>query len=119
MNRHPDRIVDYLQQIVESIAQARKYVANHTLSSFEQDQLVQDAVIRRLEIIGEAARRIDKADPEFIRTYPALQLDKAYGMRNRLSHAYDVVNVTLVWDVVQQHLPSMEQAIQQHLLNHS
>jgi uncharacterized protein with HEPN domain len=115
---HSDRIPHYLQQILKSIEFAQRYLADRDLPTFEHDTLLQDAVFRRLEIIGEAARRIEKADENFIGTYPQLQLNKAYGMRNRLSHAYDAVNVELVWDVVHQHLPGMAQAIQDFLQHH-
>ena len=112
---HPERVPNYLRQILESIEFAQRYLADCDLPGFEHNTLLQDAVIRRLEIIGEAARRIETADENFIGTYPHLQLNKAYGMRNRLSHAYDAVNVELVWDVVQQYLPGMAQAIRDFL----
>ena len=113
---HPERITDYLRQILESIDYAERYLnACADLAAFEQNTLLQDAVIRRLEIIGEAARRIEKADQNFIGTYPHLQLNKAYGMRNRLSHAYDMINIEVVWDVVKDHLPVMATAIRDFL----
>ena len=68
-----------------------------------------DAVLRILEIIGEAAKRIP---PEICRQMPQLEWTKIVGMRNRLAHAYFSVNVDIVWDVIENKLPELEQVVQ-------
>lgn len=117
MSRHQERIPDYLHQILESIELIHIYLEGIEKADFFVDRQIQDAVIRRLEIIGEAASRIDKADNQFIEKYPDLQLKGAYGMRNRLSHGYDQINLDTVWLVVTEHLPSMQTAIAEFLPN--
>ena len=115
MTRHSERIPHYLDQILESIELINMYLDGVEKQDFFTDRQNQDAVIRRLEIIGEAASRIDKADAQFIEKHPDLQLKGAYGMRNRLSHGYDQINLDTVWLVVTQHLPSMQAAIAEFL----
>lgn len=119
MNRHADRIPSYLGQILESIDLIETYLDGVEKVDFFADRHNQDAVIRRLEIIGEAASRIDKADIEFIGRNPRLQLKGAYGMRNRLSHGYDQINLDTVWIVVKENLPQMRTAIAEYLATHS
>ena len=65
--RHPERVEDYLEHIAKAIERATGYVGRfHSLSAFQQSQLEQDAVIRNIEIIGEAARQIQRQAPEFV-----------------------------------------------------
>jgi uncharacterized protein with HEPN domain len=58
MTRHPQRLPDYLGHIVQAIDRISRYTAQMDERSFLQDELVQDAVIRNLEVIGEASRNI-------------------------------------------------------------
>lgn len=78
-------IRQYLEDIIQSIANIEKYIKSVKKDSFYQDQLVQDGVIRRLEIIGEAVRQLPK---EILRQYPDVPWQKIAGLRNRLSHEY-------------------------------
>ena len=71
---------------------------------FLKDSQCQDAVIRRLEIIGEAARRIS---PETRARLPQLPWEAMIGMRNILIHEYDDVDLMIVWDTVQKDLPRL------------
>jgi uncharacterized protein with HEPN domain len=73
--------------------------------AFEKNTLVQDAVIRNFEIIGEAAHKIQTADPAFAQNHPQLRLDLAYRMRNALIHGYDSVNLGTIWNTIQSDLP--------------
>ncbi len=63
---HPERVEDYLEHIAQAIARATGYL-QHTenLAAFEEAPLYQDAVLRNMEIIGEAATKIHKAAPDF------------------------------------------------------
>jgi uncharacterized protein with HEPN domain len=70
--------------------------------------LVQDAVIRNLEVVGEAANNIKIADPGFLSSHPAVELDAAYRMRNALAHGYFTVNASVVWKTVQRDLPILK-----------
>lgn len=65
----------------------------------------QDAVIRNLEIIGEAAGKIHRHFPSFVAQYPDFPLRAAYGTRNALAHGYFKVDLELVWKTVERDLP--------------
>lgn len=100
MRRDPQSLLD----ILEAAKKACSYVAGKTQEEFLQDSLCQDAVIRRLEIIGEAARRLS---PTARQTLPGLTWNAMIGMRNVLVHEYDDVDLSIVWDTVQKDLPSL------------
>ncbi len=80
--------------------------------AFGDNELVQDAVIRNLEIIGEASNRIAKADPDFWDKHQeSLELSKAYEMRNFVSHGYDSINLTIVWRTIKDILPGLSEKV--------
>lgn len=85
------------------------YVRNTTRDQFRQNLLQQDGVIRQLEIIGEAARRVSSEVKE---TFPDIPWSQMVGIRNRLSHAYFEVDLDIVWDTVQDDLPPLESQIE-------
>jgi uncharacterized protein with HEPN domain len=82
------RVRDYLQHINAAIERIGTYVRGLDLAAFVENTLVQDAVIRNFEIIGEAANRILTVDSAFALRHPQLRLDLAYRMRNALIHGY-------------------------------
>jgi uncharacterized protein with HEPN domain len=88
--------------------QIEKYSLGLNQTNFMENDMAQDAIIRQFEVIGEAARRIISTDPEFIKKYPALELEGAYRMRNALAHGYDTVNLQTVWDTIEQKLPVLK-----------
>ena len=103
------RIADYLSHILDAIQRIEHYlgsVAHQT--AFMSDTLVQDAVIRNLEVIGEAANNVRSADPDFAARHPAIPWDLIYGMRNRISHGYFDINLEVVWQTVRQDLPALK-----------
>jgi uncharacterized protein with HEPN domain len=102
------RIPDYLEHIISAIGQIEKYSLGLNQTNFTENDMAQDAIIRQFEVIGEAARRIISTDPEFIKKYPALELEGAYRMRNALAHGYDTVNLQTVWDTIEQKLPNLK-----------
>ncbi len=99
------RDVAYLLDILEAAKLAAAYKTNE---EFILDTQCQDAVIRRLEIIGEAARRISR---ETRASLPALPWAAMINMRNLMIHEYDHVDLAVVWDTVQNHLPALIQSI--------
>jgi len=68
---------------------------------------VQDAVIRNLEVIGEAARNIELADPAFAPQHPDIAWSSMQGMRHRLAHGYYRVNLDIVWVTVERDIPQL------------
>jgi len=107
MSRDPQRLADYLAHIAEAIGRIDRYTANLDESTFLNDQLVQDAVVRNLEIIGEASNNIERHCPEFAAQHPELPLAFAYQMRNALAHGYFKVDFEIVWKTIHGDLPGL------------
>ena len=78
---------------------------------FLDSKLVQDAVIRNLEVIGEASRNIERVHPEFAAAHPELPLALANDMRNALAHGYFKVDLEIVWKTIQNNLPELHAQI--------
>jgi uncharacterized protein with HEPN domain len=88
------------------------------IEAFRQNPQVQDAVVRNIEIIGEAANHIARAAPDFIPQHPELPWTQMRNMRNVVIHAYFNVDLTTVWRTVQEDLPKLKQQIDQLLQQH-
>lgn len=92
----------YLVDILESARAAPEYTRGKSLGKFSKDSLLQDAVVRRLEIIGEAAGRVSSATQK---KYPDLPWQAMRGTRNRVIHEYDSIETYVIWDIIQNDLP--------------
>ncbi|CCD28832.1 Conserved hypothetical protein [Candidatus Glomeribacter gigasporarum BEG34] len=113
MSKETQRLPDYLRHILQAIHRIQKYTENITESVFLESEMVQDAVIRNFEIIGEASRNIQQTYPEFVAAHPDLPIIFAYGMRNALMHGYFEVDLQTVWDTVHNDLPKLQQQVQE------
>ena len=105
---HPDRDGDYLRHILEAIDRIRKYTTGKNKDTFLSEPLLQDAVIRNVEVIGEAANRLS---PEFIAKHSTIPWRDIAGKRHRLIHGYMTVNLQTVWNVVERELPGLEKQV--------
>ena len=105
MSRDRECLLDILQ----AARLALTYVSGKTEAAFVGDTQCQDAVIRRLEIIGEAARRLSEQTRGSL---PTLPWNLMVGMRNLMIHEYDDVDLGVVWHTVQDDLPGLVVAIQ-------
>jgi uncharacterized protein with HEPN domain len=94
----------YLVDILDAAKLALAYVSDKTKAEFDRDIQCQDAVIRRLEIIGEAARRVTEQTRA---KFPLLPWNAMMNMRNVLIHEYDDVDLPIVWDTVRNDLPPL------------
>jgi uncharacterized protein with HEPN domain len=74
---------------------------------FLSNQMLQDAVIRNFEIIGEASHNILKIEPSFLQEHPDVPLLFAYEMRNALAHGYHRVDLEIVWVTINRHLSDL------------
>lgn len=111
--KHPERVEDYLDHIVEAITRATGYLSDFVdFEAFQGDRRSQDAIIRNIEIIGEAVSQIHDSAPEFMPGYPDVPWAKMRGMRNVMLHEYFSVNLRIVWATVRDDLPGLRQLIE-------
>lgn len=83
---------------------------------FAEDELTQDAVIRNLEVIGEASNNIQKRFPDFAAAHPELPLASAYQMRNAVAHGYFSVDLEIVWKTIQGDLATLSERVREQVL---
>lgn len=94
----------YLDELIEAAENALRFAAGRGREEFQPGQLVFEAVVRQIEIIGEAATHL----PEEIRAQaPAVPWANLIGMRNRLIHGYFAIDPDIVWSVVHDKLPAL------------
>ncbi len=102
MSERTDR--DFLSDIQEAIRRIREYTTGMTYQAFLEDTKTQDAVIRNLEIIGEATKNLSK---ELRERYSHVPWKGMAGVRDRLIHHYFGVNLDIVWQIITDELPEV------------
>lgn len=112
MSKDTLRVPDYIEHILAAIRRIRRYTHGMTESAFLENEQVQDAVLRNIEIIGESARNIERSSPEFAAQHSDIPWEDVYLMRNRISHGYFSVDLEIVWQTIQRSIPELEQQIQ-------
>jgi uncharacterized protein with HEPN domain len=105
----PDEQV-YLRHILDAIAKTEDYLRSVNEPDFVANSLVQDGVIRQLEIVGEAARHVS---PAFRRSHSQVPCDDIAGMRDKLIHDYFGVDLGRVWLTATEDLPDLKTKVQQ------
>jgi uncharacterized protein with HEPN domain len=98
----------YLHDILEAIAKIEDFIAGMSLDEFMSDVKTQDAVIRNVEVIGEAVKRLPD---EFKKQYPDIPWQPAGDMRNFLIHDYPDVIPSVVWKTAVDDLPAFKKRI--------
>jgi uncharacterized protein with HEPN domain len=101
----------YLRDVLTAIASIEDYVALGR-QAFLDEPMRQDAVLRRLEIIGEATKLLSE-DARL--SAPEIPWRRVAGLRDRLIHAYGSVDLEIVWEVVVRDLPALQQAVRRLL----
>jgi uncharacterized protein with HEPN domain len=101
------RLADYLRHITEAIIRIESYVEDCDELGFLNSTLIQDAVLRNIEIIGEASHSVEMRFAEFANTHADVPWSVAYSTRNVIAHGYFKVDLELVWKMIQIDLPPM------------
>ena len=93
---------------LEAIAKIERYRQDLTETTFLGDEKTTDAVVRNLEIIGEAANRLPE---DFKRQHATVEWTKIVGLRHRIVHDYFGVDLQLLWQIIQNHLPALQASL--------
>ena len=102
----------YLRDIAESCEKILRYTAGLSQSDLIRDEKTYDAVVRNLEIVGEAAKHIIE---EIRGQLPDIEWRKAAGLRDMLTHAYFGIDNDILWDVIQNKVPQLAIALRTFL----
>ena len=108
----PPSLEDYIEHILTAIGRIFTYTHDVDRELFATGGLIHDAVIRNLEIIGEASHRIATRFPDFAALHPEIPLGPAHQMRNIIAHVDFKVDLDLVWQTIVTDLPSLARALE-------
>ncbi|MEK6895338.1 MAG: DUF86 domain-containing protein [Nanoarchaeota archaeon] len=106
MTKHED--LPYLNHILESISDIEESVKGFTKDQFIKNKDVKEANIRRIELIGEAAKNISNT---IKRKYNQIQWTKIIGTRDKVIHHYFGVNLDIIWEIIKKDLPDLKDKI--------
>ena len=95
---------EYIKDILQECEFVRKYTQGIEYEDFLESDLLRHAVVRALEVIGEAVKNLPN---ELLEKYPQIEWKRVKGMRDRLAHAYFGVDYELLWRVIKEELPSL------------
>jgi uncharacterized protein with HEPN domain len=99
----------YLHHILDAIQRIERHLTGVSREGFFESELLQDAVVRQLEIVGEAARNLPE---DFRLEHPQVSWSQIVGMRNRLVHAYFQVDLAIVWEIATLDLPQLREQVE-------
>lgn len=104
--------IEFLSDIKEAVKRIELYIEKMNYEGFLKDIKTQDAVVRNLEIIGEATKNISN---DFKEKNPQIPWKKLAGVRDRLIHHYFGINYDIVWVITKEELPEIIRQIEKHL----
>jgi len=102
----------YLHHILDSILNIEDFTENIEENKFKSDELVQSAVIRQIEIIGEATKQLSNKTRD---EYPNIPWKDMAGMRDKLIQGYFGVDIDAVWNTIQRDIPKLKDGIEKVL----
>ena len=101
-----------LQHIIEAIDRIIRYTSGKTYEDLVSDDMMYYAVVKNIEIIGEAANMLT---PQFVATHPQTPWKQVKGMRNYIVHEYFQIDDTVVWGVVTNNIPQLKDEITKYI----
>jgi len=110
-----NEFLDYVEDILDAMEKSEILIENVTYDQFEADFRINFAVVRALEIVGEATKRLPLALRD---EYPNIPWREMAGMRDRIIHGYDIVDLRIVWDTTRHRIPIVKPQIQQILMDY-
>jgi len=103
----------FLEDIRSASADILEFTSGITFDDYKNNRMLQSAVERQFEIIGEAVKRLSASDPD---TASKIEhFERIISFRNILIHGYDIIENTVVWDIIQQDLPKLHNQVKSFL----
>jgi uncharacterized protein with HEPN domain len=102
---------DYMQDMLECCRVIQQFLQGQTLEDFFANRMMQDAILRNLEVLGEAAKQLMDVLPDAPTRFPAIPFRAMYLTRNRLIHGYASIRLLTVWDVANEEIPVVHEAV--------
>ena len=107
----PSDIKKYLFDVLTAAQSIEQYTADLDFADFAANDMIQAAVERKFEIIGEALSRIRRLDDSLLQRVS--EHERIIGFRNVIIHGYDTIDIDIVWDAVKNHLPALKDQLRQ------
>ncbi len=101
----------YIGHIVDAISAIEEYILDMNYDDFSKDRKTQDAVLRKLEVVGEASKRLSD---ELTKSLPEIPWKDIVGMRNKLIHDYFGVDLEEVWKTIKEDVSVLKSALEKY-----
>jgi uncharacterized protein with HEPN domain len=111
LNKHEYRAKDYLLHMLDALDAILSYTSGVDREGFLANRVLQDAVVRNISVVGEAAKQLLDVAPQFSSNHPEIPFAQVHSMRNRVIHGYASVDPRVVWDSVRIDVPELRQQI--------
>ncbi|MBI4155411.1 DUF86 domain-containing protein [Candidatus Woesearchaeota archaeon] len=109
MNKDP---LIFIRHILEAIGNIESFSRGISREKFDKDKLIQSAIIRQIEVIGEAVKNVPV---DFTNKHPNIEWKKIAGTRDKIIHHYFGIDLDTVWDVIEKDLPKLKKDIKKLL----
>ena len=93
-----------VRHMLDAAEKAVIYISQTSRDRFDDDEMRQLALVRLIEVVGEASKQ---TTPEFRETHPEIEWQKIGGMRDRLIHGYDTINLDILWNTCKEDVPRL------------
>jgi uncharacterized protein with HEPN domain len=107
MSRDAVTLREYIGHVITAVGRVKRYTDGLDEAAFRDNEFAQDAVIRNIEVVGEACRNIRRHFPAFVAQHPEVPFQSAYEMRNALTHGYHKIDLGVVWVTIREDLPAL------------